>query len=160
MADQPRYPLIDTSPSTTPLGALRVREAGQITRLAACGLDRGGEGMTAALIEIKQIDLMLAGSKFYGISSGDVAVGAVIHDHLIIIDIEGAAVIRAQDKFKLACVFNLHDTGKLNIPAAAKVFISHGIDLIRGPLSHLPAFSNQSHCIQLTSMCKIGHFCI
>ncbi len=34
MADQPRYPLIDTSPSTTALGAFRVREAGQITRLA------------------------------------------------------------------------------------------------------------------------------
>jgi len=32
--EKPSYPLIDTSPSTTPLGALRVREAGQITRLA------------------------------------------------------------------------------------------------------------------------------
>jgi MATE family multidrug resistance protein len=33
-SDSPRYPLIDTAPSATPLGALRVREAGQITRLA------------------------------------------------------------------------------------------------------------------------------
>ena len=32
--EKPRYPLIDTAPSTTPLGALRVREGSQITRLA------------------------------------------------------------------------------------------------------------------------------
>ena len=32
--EQPRYPLIDTTPSATPLGALRVREGRQITRLA------------------------------------------------------------------------------------------------------------------------------
>jgi len=34
VAEKPRYPEIDTSPSTTALGALRVREAGQSTRLA------------------------------------------------------------------------------------------------------------------------------
>ncbi|OQA31800.1 MAG: hypothetical protein BWY57_02245 [Betaproteobacteria bacterium ADurb.Bin341] len=121
----------------------------QVNRLTARCFHRRLEVVAAIVVEIEQIDLVLADRQIDAPLAVGRPVQTVVHDHLTAVDIKRAAIVRRDGELMGASNLDIQHAGKLDVPGITVLLVAHRGDRADRAGPHLFAVTDQRHGAQL-----------